>query len=94
MASTEQLMSILYVLEHHPEQLEVQNIRGLVVDHARQNAKRPAQVTLAIADDVVKGLRGPASAADVVLLLRIPKAVIEQSERRIIRPGEELIRRA
>jgi hypothetical protein len=65
-------------------------IEQLVTDSARQNAKRPAYVTLSVPDEIVKNLRGSRSneERDLVLLVRVPKEILERSESLIVLPGE------
>jgi hypothetical protein len=80
--------SLTYALEKYPERVELVPIRELVTDSARQNPKRPAYVTLQVPDEIVKGLRGRPDDTDLVLLVRVPKEVLERSESRILLPGE------
>lgn len=80
--------SLEYALEKYPERVEMIPIRELVTDSARQNPKRPAYVTLQVPDDVVKGLRGREEDTDLVLLVVVPKQVLERSESLIVLPGE------
>ena len=80
--------ALAYALEKYPERVELVPIEELVTDSARQNAKRPAYVTLAVPDEVVKSLKGNRDDRDLVLLVRVPKEVLERSESRILLPGE------
>ena len=80
-----------YALEKYPERVEMVPIEQIVTDSARQNPKRPAYVTLAVPDEIVKNLRGSRSGneeRDLVLLVRVPKEVLERSESLIVLPGE------
>lgn len=79
---------LAFALEKYPERLEVAELGELVMDSARQNAKRPAYVKLALPDEVVKGLRGQQQARDQLLLVRIPREVQERAGSRIVLPGE------
>jgi hypothetical protein len=79
---------LAYALEKYKEQVEVAPLGGLLIDSARQNAKRPAYVKLAVPDDLVKGLRGSREPDDLLLLVRVPKAVLERAESPIVLPGE------
>ena len=63
-------------------------IEEIATDSARQNARRPAYVTLAVPDEVVKSLKGSRESRDLLLLVRVPKEVLERSESRIVLPGE------
>ena len=80
--------TLTYALEKYPERVEVVPIEQLVTDSARQNPKRPAYVTLAVPDEIVKGLKGERESRDLVLLVRVPKQVLERSESLIVLPGE------
>ena len=80
--------ALSYALEKYPERVEMVPIEQLVTDSARQNPKRPAYVTLSVPDEVVKGLKGGREDRDLVLLVRVPKEVLERSESRILLPGE------
>lgn len=79
-----------YALEKYPERVELVPLDRVVTDSARQNAKRPAYVTLTVPDEVVKGLKGgrPGEERDLILLVRVPKEVLERSESLIVLPGE------
>ena len=80
--------ALTYALEKYPERVEVVPLEQLVTDSARQNPKRPAYVTLAVPDEIVKGLKGTKDSRDLVLLVRVPKEVLERSESLIVLPGE------
>ena len=80
--------ALAYALEKYPERVEMVPIERIVTDSARQNAKRPAYVTLAVPDEVVKSLKGSRDDRDLVLLVRVPKEVLERSESLIVLPGE------
>ena len=82
------LKALSYALEKYPERVEMVPIEELVTDSARQNPKRPAYITLAVPDEVVKSLRGSREDRDLLLLVRVPKAVQERSESLIVLPGE------
>jgi hypothetical protein len=82
------LKALSYALDKYPERVEIVPIDQLVTDSARQNAKRPAYVTLAVPDEVVKNLKGGRDDRDLVLLVRVPKEVQQRSESLIVLPGE------
>ncbi|MEE8523344.1 MAG: hypothetical protein V3T72_05390 [Thermoanaerobaculia bacterium] len=83
------LESLAFALEKYPERIEIAPVEELMVDSARQNPKRAAYVKLAVPDEVVKALRGSADKRrDLLMLVQIPKEVLERSESRIILPGE------
>jgi hypothetical protein len=77
-----------FALEKYPERVEIVPLARLVTESARQNEKRPAYVKLALPDDVVKGLRGRQGEHDLVLLVRVPKEIVERVGSRILLPGE------
>jgi hypothetical protein len=81
--------ALSYALEKYPERVEMVPIEQIVTDSARQNPKRPAYVTLAVPDEIVKNLKGRrGDEHDLVLLVRVPKEVLERSESLIVLPGE------
>lgn len=82
------LENLTFALENHPRQVEVVELRRLVTDSARQNPKRAAYVTLAVPDEVVKTVRGRAEEGDLVLLVRVPKDVLDRKGSRIVLPGD------
>ena len=83
------LKALTFALEKYPEKVELMPLGQLVIESARQNAKRPAYVKLAVPDEVVKGLKGtPHAEQDLVLLVRLPREVLQRSESRIVLPGE------
>ena len=77
-----------FALDKYSQQVELVEVADLLLDSARQNEKRPAFVKLALADELVKSLRGQRQQQDVLLLVRIPGEVLERSESRIVLPGE------
>jgi hypothetical protein len=81
--------SLAFALDKYPERVEAMPVDRLVMESARQNPKRPAYVKLAMDDEAVKALRGPADRrSDLWLLVRVPKEVLERSESRIVLPHE------
>jgi hypothetical protein len=81
--------ALTYALETYPEKVELLTMRELVLESARQNAKRPAYVKLAVPDEMVKSLKGgPRDDQDLVLVVRVPREVLQRSESRIVLPGE------
>ena len=80
--------SLAYALEKYPERVEMVPLEQLVTESARQNPKRPAYVKLDVPDDLVKSLRGREETRDLVLLVRVPREVLERSESLIVLPGE------
>jgi len=80
--------SLAYALEKYPERVEIVPLDRLVIESARQNPKRPAYVKLAVPDEVVKSVRGSAPGDDLVLLVRVPREILERQESRIVLPGE------
>jgi len=82
------LKSLAFALEKYPERIEAVPIRELVSESARQNEKRPAYVKLNVPDDVVKGLRGRPEETDLVLIVRLPREVLQRQDSLIVLPGE------
>lgn len=80
--------ALSYALEKYPERVEMVPIEEIVTDSARQNPKRPAYVTLAVPDEIVKSLKGGREDRDLLLLVRVPKEILERSESLILLPGE------
>jgi hypothetical protein len=80
--------ALAYALEKYPERVEMVPLEQLVTESARQNPRRPAYVTLQVTDELVKSLRGREESRDLVLLVRVPKEVLERSESLIVLPGE------
>ena len=80
--------SLAFALENHPQRVETIDVRELVMESARQNPKRPAYLQLAVPDDFVKSVRGRREDGDLVLLVRIPKEVLQRQDSRIILPGD------
>ena len=81
--------SLAFALEKYPERVEIVPVEELLMDSARGNEKRPAYVKLAVPDDIVKALRGSADRSqELLLLVRVPKEILERSESPIILPGE------
>lgn len=79
---------LVFALQKYPDQVETIELRRLVMESARQNPKRPAYVKLAVPDDIVKGIRGSGVDGDLLLLVRIPRDVLERQDSRIILPGD------
>ncbi len=82
------LEQLAYALKQYPERVEAAPVGGLLLDSARQNAKRPAYVKLAVPDELVKALRGSREQSDLVLLVRVPKEIQKRAESPIVLPGE------
>ncbi len=81
--------ALAFAVEKYPERVMAVPVQKLMMESARQNDKRPAYVKLAVSDDMVKALRGtPDKSKDLVLLVSIPKEILERSQSRIILPGE------
>ncbi|HSR91808.1 MAG TPA: hypothetical protein VLK88_10925 [Gemmatimonadales bacterium] len=82
------LKALSYALEKYPQRVEMVYVEELVTDSARQNAKRPAYITLSVPDEVVKSLKGRREERDLLLLVRVPKEVLERADSLIVLPGE------
>jgi hypothetical protein len=79
---------LAFALEKYRDRIEIVPLAGLVTDSARRNDRRAAYVTLAVPDEVVKQLRGPAAERDHLFLVQIPREVGERATSRILLPGE------
>jgi hypothetical protein len=82
------LKALSYALEKYPERVDVLPLERLVTESARQNPKRPAYVKLDVPDELVKSLRGRTENQDLVLIVRVPREILERSESLIVLPGE------
>jgi hypothetical protein len=82
------LKNLAFALEKYPERVEAVPIQELVTESARKNDKRPAFVKLSVPDDIVKQLRGRPEDTDLVLLVRVPKEVLQRQGSLIVLPGE------
>ena len=81
--------ALTFALEKYPHRVELMPMQDLVIESARQNPKRPAYVKLAVPDEVVKSLKGAQQAEhDLLLLVRVPREVLQRAESRIVLPGE------
>ena len=79
---------LAFALENYPERVEAADLADLLLEAARQNAKRPAYVKLAVPDEIVKGLRGSRPTGRRVLLVSVPEEVEERAASPIVLPGE------
>ena len=82
------LKNLAFAREKYPERVEAVPIQELVTESARKNDKRPAFVKLSVPDEVVKQLRGRPEDTDLVLLVRVPKEVLQRQGSLIVLPGE------
>jgi hypothetical protein len=80
--------ALTFALDKYPQQVEAVPLRRVLLDSARENPKRPAYVKLAVPDDLVKSVRGKAEDGDLVLLVRVPKEILQRQGSRIVLPGE------
>jgi hypothetical protein len=80
--------SLAFALDKYANQIELVPVERLVVESARQNEKRPAYLKLAVPDEIVKTVRGREGDRDLVLLVRVPKEVLDREESPIVLPGE------
>jgi len=85
---TDSRKNLAFALEKYPQRTQVAPVVELVLESARQNAKRPAWIKIAVPDEVVKDLRGGKSTGDLLLLVQIPREVLERADSRIVLPGE------
>lgn len=83
------MKSLAYALEKYPERVEMVPLRDLMTESARQNEKRPAWVKLNVPDEIVKQLRGRKDDdSDLVMLIRVPREVLQRQDSLIVLPGE------
>ncbi len=87
-AMSDELDSLAFALDKYRDRLLIAQVDQLVTDSARRNEKRPAWLKIAVPDDMVKNVRGSQKSRDLVLLVQIPREVLERSESRIVLPGE------
>ena len=80
--------TLKFALEKYPERVSATPVGKLLMDSARQNAKRPAYVKLAVPDGLVKALRGSAESDDVVLLVSVPREIESRAKSKILLPNE------
>jgi len=80
--------SLAFALEKYPQQVEMVRAESILLDSARQNPKRPAYLTMAVPDEVVKGLRGRPEERDLLVLVRVPRQVLQRADSPIVLPGE------
>ena len=85
----DELQSLAFALEKYPEKVDAVPLDQLVIDSARSNDKRQAYLKIAVPDEVVKALRGSSERRKALLMLvSVPKEILERSESRIVLPGE------
>jgi hypothetical protein len=85
---TDARKNLEFALEKYPQRTQVAPVVELMIESARQNAKRPAWIKIAVPDEIVKSLRGGKETGDVLLLVQIPRDVVERVDSRIVLPGE------
>jgi hypothetical protein len=85
---TELRSTLTFALEKYPERVDLADIRGLLLDSARESGKRPAYLKIAVPDDTVKALRGRKSSPDHILLVRVPAETADRAHSPIILPNE------
>jgi hypothetical protein len=69
-----------FALQHYADRLSVFPVDGLLMDAARKNDKRPAYLKVATVDSIVRNLTGNEKLRDVVLILRIPREVVDRAQ--------------
>lgn len=83
-----EMETLKFALEKYPERVSATPVGKLLMDSARQNAKRPAYVKLAVPDGLVKALRGSAESDDIVLLVSVPREIESRAKSKILLPNE------
>lgn len=77
-----------YALRHCPEKLQITVLDDMLVGSARASKGKPPSVTLAMSEEQIKNLRGQKE-RDILLVVRIPHAVVKRSKSLIVLPGED-----
>ncbi len=80
--------TLKFALEKYPERVSATPVEKLLMDSARQNAKRPAYVKLAVPDRLVKALRGSVEGDELVFLVSVPREIESRVDSRIVLPNE------
>ena len=80
--------ALAFALEKYPHRVELAPIEKLLIDAAREGAKRPAYIKIAVSDEIVKSLRGRKPANDHLLLVRLPREMADRAASPIILPNE------
>lgn len=80
--------TLKFALDKYPERVSTTPVKRLLMDSARQNAKRPAYVKLAVPDNLVKALRGSAESEELLLLVSVPRELESRADSRIVLPNE------
>lgn len=83
-----EIETLKFAIEKYPERVSATPVSNLLIDSARQNAKRPAYLKVAVPDELVKGLRGSRDTEELVLLVTVPREIESRAESPIILPGE------
>ena len=78
---------LAYAAEHYPKSIEMVPLKSVTVDSARQNGKRPAYLTIRVNDEIAKQIRGNEE-RDLLMLVLVPKYVIDRQESPIVLPSE------
>lgn len=68
---------LLTAIRDHVERLSIFQIDGLLMDAARANDKRPAYLKIATLDSIVQNVRGNDKLRDELLIIRIPREVVD-----------------
>ena len=82
------LEALRFALDKYPQKVELVPLAQLVTETARENERRPAWAKVALPDELVKALRGGDAEGDLVLLVRVPREVLQRAESNIVLPGE------
>ncbi len=78
--SPESLMHVLgFAMQNYLERMSIFPVDGLLIDSARANDKRPAYLKVATVDSVVKNINGTASLRDLVLIIRVPREIVDRA---------------
>lgn len=94
--SIDQILSLVHAAEKwHLLDMEAVALNELVIDHARQNDKRPAYIKVFVPDSWALSLRGDNDLKDIFVALRIPREAVlslkreQQNQKKQEVPAEE-----
>lgn len=80
------MRSLLTALRTHPDEVGVAAVNQWTRGSRRAGTGKAASIEIEVEDELVVNLRGDAERRDLLVLVRIPRAVVERLQRVII-PG-------
>jgi hypothetical protein len=78
---------LMAILEKFPNAVEIVPVEEALIDLARGGSDKPGYLKLAAPDSLVKNLKGDPKRRDAVLLVHIPREILQREESPIILPG-------